>query len=161
MRATTPQSPLGGTNFSELPLPFLKVGDVIDLSDFDENDWRFARKMILRHAILSQRVDYPKWGVSTRKRMEGKLNDHLKGLIRSIMRVVDTAHTIQVAGLKPSYSLNVGYPANQCYVGGVPGAASGVSFNAYLLFRSLVNGQELAVIPEVAIGLRRTKNKRR
>jgi hypothetical protein len=73
------------------------------------------------------------------------LTKHVKGMIRAFMHVIDTAHTVEVAGVHGGgHHLGLS-PVNQCYVGGGSGW-SGMDFYAQLLWRATVDGNEVVVL---------------
>lgn len=70
--------------------------------------------------------------------------------IAAIRRFMKTADSVEIAGHAPVSMQVVSHAANQCYLENGQ-CHSGVSFNAYLLFRKTVKGQDLVYIHAHAI----------
>lgn len=110
----------------------------------------WGRERLLRRAIQHMR--------ETRERAERqgraaypsrRLTDRQKATIRQQMRLIDSAEEAQVCGITTDRQGSI---FNQCYIGGVHGAASGLYYYAILLFRGQVteeNGRvnQVAFIP--------------
>lgn len=143
MRAQSPVDFFGGKVAAKLPTPKFNVGD--DVSDFRCKG--YYRKCTLVHFIDYFR--FPYW--QKRTRVAGKLPEHQKELIRKFMKIIDSAHRVTVAGVIPTYGHVINYVANQCYIEGVPGAASGVGYTYHLLYQANIDGKELAIIPTVGV----------
>ncbi len=77
------------------------------------------------------------------------LTKHGKGMIRDCMHVIDTAHTVEVAGIHGGGHHLHSRPVNQCYVSGGTGW-SGMDFYAQLLWRATVDGNEVVVLQPAA-----------
>jgi len=129
MRANSPADALGPP--SELEYHF-KIGDKVKVS-IRKCDRGYYLKQYLKPLRVSLK--------SLRKQgyMSGRfLGPGTKDSIRQELDFMATADSIEIVGITPLYGQPVGHIVNQCYLGGVPGAASGVSFHYHLLFRKRV-----------------------
>jgi hypothetical protein len=128
-----------------IPDPAVHIG--MKLTPFSLSAWerrKIVRTMISEHVrVLSgmRRDGYI-------KKTPGDtaiLTNHVKGMIRACMHVIDTAHTVEVAGVHGGgHHLGL-MPVSQCYVGGGTGW-SGMDFHAQLLWRATVDGNEVVVL---------------
>jgi hypothetical protein len=144
-RATGPKDALGPIR--PLPLPDREIGLVVDPKVALT---AYARKQILRHLITETKRIVGKLrreGYMRREPGDKWLHDHNKSQIRDAIWVCDNADEAIIVGVAPAFNaLVIGSVANECYVAGVPGAASGITYRYYLLFKATRDGQRLAYI---------------
>jgi hypothetical protein len=116
-----------------IPQPKFQIGQRVKRSIRT----KFHRKLWLRAQIEYWR------GVARKAGATGRLHEYYKTSIRRAMNVIDTAHTIEIAGVAPLYGhVNEHHTYNECYVPGVPCAASGMEHGYTLLFRADVPNTE-------------------
>lgn len=143
---THPDRPRGPVY--DLPAPRVQIGQQVDPKRMVD---RYARHQILRWQIRNTITilrSLRAQGYDQRRPGEPILSAHTKGLIRQVMRVVDSAYEAEVAGIHAS----PGQPsvANQCYVGGSH-AWSGITYYCQLLFRAEIDGQHVAYLHPEAL----------
>ncbi len=135
--AISPSSPLAATS-NQIPKPVFNVGDRVKIICHEA----FYFRSLLRHEIRQIR----------RYCRERPMLDYNKDQIRQKLRIVCESTTIEVAGVAPVYGQNVGHVANECYLPGVPGAASPLQYGFYLCFRTQdESGNTVAYIPKLGI----------
>lgn len=140
-RATSPCSPLAISS-GEIPKPIFAIGDRVVFRSKNATNKAYYFRKLVRHEL---------------KRMRRFTDEHPmcaehKDKIRQKLRIVMEAHSIEVAGIAPRYGLNIGMVANECYLAGIQGASSPLSYANHLCFRwQDEQGQTLAYIPELAI----------
>lgn len=128
-----------------MPLPKIEIGMKVQPFELSA----YHRKILVRSQI-SEHLN-----TARRLRKRGYLNrvpgdmkvlgNHAKEMIRAFMRVIDTAHTVEIAGIH-GFGHHLGLsPVNECYVSGGP-QWSGLVFRPQLLWRATVDGKELAVL---------------
>lgn len=140
-RAISPSCPLAATS-NQIPKPLFKVGDRVAFSFKHEANKAFYFRALLRHEIRQIRLH----------RKERPMLDYNKGQIRQKLRIICESADIEVAGIAPIYGQNVGHIANECYLPGVPGAASPLEFGFYLCFRTQdESGNTVAYVPKLGI----------
>ncbi len=120
----------------DLPSTKVKIGDKLRPSIGRSPEFQYARRQIVRAELKKIRACYRSFHKSG---MEGyhphmRLLDGNKNRIREILRVIDEAYEVEVAGLM-AHSSQGGSVTNQCYVGGGSGW-SGISYRCALLFRA-------------------------
>lgn len=155
MRARGPADALGGEKTRALPECRLRIGMRLDPGVLRASSgWEWVRRQIVRFQIRQTRDiirKLKKGGYHANTR--GWAHEESKNKIREILRLVETSHEAEVCGIY-GYGMHVdGSVANQCYVGGVPGAASGITYYAQLLFRGTADddrGNAIAYVHPVA-----------
>lgn len=80
-----------------------------------------------------------------------------KEIIRSVMRVIDTAHRVTVVGVKCTGMHCVNSPGHISHIAGVPAATSGVRYEYQLMFEASVDGNLVACVPEYTWWLSKKK----
>jgi hypothetical protein len=128
-----------------IPSPSVHIG--MKLAPFALSAWerkKIVRAMISEHLRICGRLRRDGY-LEKAPDDSGVLTKHVKGMIRACMHVIDTAHTVEVAGVHGGgHHLGLS-PVNQCYVGGGSGW-SGMDFHAQLLWRATVGGNEVVVL---------------
>ncbi len=139
--ATSPSRPLPKSSYP-LPSPRFSVGDRVRFKFTPAANGPYYFYSLIRHEIEQVR----------RFRAERPMLDFNKEQIRKKLRIVRDALSIEVAGIAPKFGQNLGSVANQCYLPGVPGAASPLEFAYYLCFRWIDEaGNTVAYIPALGI----------
>ena len=118
----------------DLPTPKVQIGDKLRLSFGKGPEIAYYKKLLVRAKLKQLRAFYRGWAVEDAKyRKPMKINDGNKNQIREMLRVIENAYEIEVAGViaRPSQP----GVSNQCYVGGGSGW-SGLSYGCALLFRA-------------------------
>lgn len=120
----------------DLPSPKVKIGDKLRPSIGRSAEFQYARRQIVRAELKRLRACYRSFHKSG---MEGyhphmRLRDGNKNQIREILRVIDEAYEVEVAGVM-AHSGQGSLVTNQCFVGGGAGW-SGFSYSCALLFRA-------------------------
>lgn len=133
---------------SKMPAPTFTIGDRVRYRSEREQDRRYFRRSLLRAEIKFWR----------RHASKGRLSQYAKADIRKALEIVDTAAYIEVAGLEPQEGclLSLGFCAHECYLKGVPGASSPITYWMRLLF---VNEAGVAIIPRIPMGSERCLEK--
>jgi hypothetical protein len=145
MRARSPNDAMGGD--TELPTTKITIGMKLDPKRI-LCPW--ARKQILRRAIKETRAIKARSANRMKWKLDARLPTHNKDQIRQKMFVVDNAYEVEVCGILPYNMQLMGMVSNQCYIPGVPGAASPTTYYAVVLFRAVLNddrGNKVAFIP--------------
>ncbi len=128
-----------------IPDPAVHIG--MKLAPFALSEWerkKILRTMISEHVRICAGMRHDGYLVKT-PGDTAVLTKHVKGMIRAFMNVIDTAHTVEVAGIHGGgHHLGLS-PVNQCYVGGGSGW-SGMDFYTQLLWRATVEGNEVVVL---------------
>jgi hypothetical protein len=128
-----------------IPEPEIHIG--MKLEPFSLSNWerrKIVRTMISEYVCVLVKLRR-KGFVKKTPDDRAVLTQHVKGMIRAFMHVIDTAHTVEVAGIHGGgHQLGLS-PVNQCYVGGGT-SCSGMDFHAQLLWRATVDGKELVVL---------------
>ncbi len=150
MKATTSQCPLGANSGKLAPYlypvgtPFphhLLLNDGCDKAGYyigvimqqAESDLRKTLRRLRRQGF-------------SQKLKGRKLPAYNQEQLDAIREIVTSPDSVEIAGHAPSRSQVTGRIANECYVPGVPGAASGVEWGLYLLFRKTVAGNRVAYV---------------
>lgn len=118
----------------ELPKPRYAIGDSVILSI--GSDRKYSRHLFLRHLVK-------KWRCRGRRLGSGG-----KAIVRECLAVFDAATRAEIAGIAAGGMDALDYAKmNECYIGGVPGASSPLSYRYQLLFRWVDdNGNKLAMV---------------
>jgi hypothetical protein len=141
----TPQDNLSGQKNNDLPTTKLYIGMQVNPKAI-VSPW--ARKQILRREIKRMRTIVNKGKKQGYHANEGNtFHPYNKNQIREKMYVVDNAYVAEVCGIRPQAMHIMDTVGNQCYIPGVPCAASGVDYYAYILFRAELNGNQVGYIP--------------
>ncbi len=149
MRATTPQHALG-SNSGKLPAYLYPVGTSFPhhLLVKDASDEGYYIKLMMKQAESDMRK-------ILRSLRRGGYSSPLKGRkipaynqaqLDEIRDMITHPDSVEIAGHAPRSMHVVGSIANECYVPGVPGAASGVEWELYLLFRKVVKGNKVVYL---------------
>ena len=121
--------------FAVLPTPRFVVGDIV--RNFNPTAW--DRRQCLYYLIRKWRAVGENPGLRTGRAKE---------IIRDIMRVIDTAHRVTVAGIKCDGMHCIDSVSHISYIEGMPAIASGVRFEYQLMFEASIDGCQLvAVVP--------------
>lgn len=119
----------------DLPTPKVKIGDKLRPAVGRGPEIAYYKKQLVRQQMKNLRRLYKEWAVTNPERFGKpmKITDGNKDNIREMIRVIENAYEVEVAGItaRPSQP----YVANQCYVGGGSGW-SGLSYSCVLLFRA-------------------------
>ena len=128
-----------------LPKPKFCIGDRVELDHSGpcaKQNMAFYKRQLTRHEIKQIR----------RFRTERPMLDFNKNQIRERLNGIRDASCIEVVGVMPAFGLNIGCVANQCYLPGVHGAASALSYGYALCFRwTNSSGDNVAFIPQLAV----------
>lgn len=140
-RSTSPSSPLSA-NSGALPKQEFNVGDRVEFKFQHASNGAYYFRSLVRHEIRQMR----------RFRNDHPMHTYNKEQIRKKLRIVREATSIEVVGIAPRFGQNVGSVAHECYLPGVPGAASPLTYAYYLCFRwTDEDGNKVAYIPKLAI----------
>jgi hypothetical protein len=128
----------------DLPTPKVAVGaKVIGFKLDAYSRYRWMRHMLSEHHRIVKRMRLE--GYLAPEPGDSLLPKRLKDVIRRVIRIVDTAYEIEVAGIQgEGFHLHL-HPANGCYVGGGSGW-SGMTFYYQLLFRAFDEGNHVVVL---------------
>jgi hypothetical protein len=130
------------SEFAELPTPRFAVGHIV--REFRPSSW--DRRECLRYLIRKWRAVGENPGLRTGR---------CKEIIREIMRVVDTAHRVTVAGIHCTGMHCIDSVSHISYIAGMPAVASGVRFEYQLMFEASIDGCQLvATVPGYTWSLR-------
>jgi hypothetical protein len=111
----------------------------------------YSRKLLLRHLLRGYRKMHRnfamKYGFNP---LHGKLSEHMKGLLRDQLSLVDTADVVEIAGMRPK-GMHVNHPSHESYL--LDGQThSGVHYEYFLLFRKTdTQGRNLVYIPDIPL----------
>lgn len=145
MRATSPLDALGPTAaYEPIPQPTVPVGTQLDLTKVASYNKPYYIKRIRTELVRRLRTTIDRMHAEGYfPEMKGKkLLDCHKEQLRQKFRFMESADGVFVAGHAPSEAQSHDNIANQCYLKGGSGF-SGMSFHCYVMFRKLVNGQQL------------------
>ncbi len=123
------QRPIGKSY--DLPVPKVQIGDKLRLSFGRGPEIQYYKQQLVRAQLRSLRAIY-----AENPNLFGnpvKIIDGNKNQIREIIRVIESAYEIEVAGViaHPSHP----GVSNQCYIGGGSGCG-GISYGCAILFRA-------------------------
>jgi hypothetical protein len=132
-------------NDHPMPSPKIRVG--MKVKPFELTGW--ARRQIVEFLIkdhLRVLASLRRAGYAKRSPEDPAiLSKHTKDAIRAFLHVIDDAHTVEIAGVHgEGHHLGL-HTVNACYVDGGSGW-SGMTFYGQLLWRALVNGNQLVVL---------------
>lgn len=136
------------TRTYELPLPKFTVGSKLDPKRLAR---AYARRCVLRELIADTLKVLRKLraqGYADRTKDGGRiLGNHNKNRIRTMMRIMDEAHTAEIVGVRPSrYGHVVGSFSHESYIESGQ-SHGGVIYDYQVLYRADIDGQTLAFAP--------------
>lgn len=139
----------------ELPLPPLPVGTVVEFNPkgMHPSDMAYYKRLGLKLIIQDTKKivrSLRRQGFASGDALNAPLPKFNTDKIRQIAHVVANAHTMEIAGWKPKGMHVVGTLGHQSYLQDGQ-CHSGVSYEAYLLFRCTLNGSEVVYICPHAI----------
>jgi hypothetical protein len=145
MRANTPSNPMGLSK--GLPLPKFQIGQVVKFNFKHPSDKKYYLKKYVRHLLRIKGKIFRslvRGGYSEK----GKLPTKIKDGIREYIRVILNAEYFTVVGIKPNSSYNIDCTMfNECYIGGVSGASSPLSYDYQLMVKYTNDeGNKIALI---------------
>ncbi len=145
MRATSPQSAIGGAGDFPLPLHKIEIaiGDKLDRATLMDGHYAGERGCY-RRALLHDKIrEYRRWWRANpdQRHRSNRICPGHKRAIRAFMQVIDTAFQAEVSGIFMVTSQNEDSVANQCYVGSDPQVPGGSDVEARVLFRAELEDQ--------------------
>ncbi|WP_432263119.1 hypothetical protein [Cupriavidus sp. TMH.W2] len=153
-----PLSPLDQIEFlgnpTELPLPPFPVGTDVELNPnrMHPSDLAYYQRCAIRFLVRTTRRIIR--GLRRQGYLKEPLNSPLSKTSREqileIIAMIQASHTMQIAGWKPRGMHVVGTLGNQCYLRNGQ-CHSGVSYDAFILFRARVHEQDVVYIHPEAI----------
>jgi hypothetical protein len=129
---------------NEIPKPQFTVGDRVCLI-YNEGSGRFWRKRYLRHLIKHNRQAC---------KATGPLPECIKGAIWETYHRFAEAREAEVVGVVPGFMVynRDSCHYNACYLGGVSGASSPISYQYHLCIRwEDDEGRELALVTGIPV----------
>jgi hypothetical protein len=111
----------------------------------------YGRKLLLRHLLRGYRKMHrtfaKKYGFNP---LYGKLSNHMKGLLRDQLSLVDSADGVEIAGMQAK-GMHVNHPSHESYLCNGQ-THSGVRYEYFLLFRKTDSqGRNLVYIPDIPL----------
>lgn len=138
-----------------LPLPPLPIGTQVEFNPerMHPSDLAFYQRQALKYLVRSTRHivrRLRKQGFLEGESLNARLGEYNRSKIREIFEVMRSSHTMEIAGWQPRGMHVLGLVANQCYLAS-GSSHSGVSYEAFLLFRVRLYDRDLVYIHPQAI----------
>jgi hypothetical protein len=145
-RATSPTDAL---EYRESPVALPRPKHAIGARLLPDCVSAYNRRQLLRHLLRGYRKMHQKFAKKYGfNPLHGKLSDHMKGLLRDQLSLVDSADVVEIAGMQPE-GMHVNHPAHESYLRDGQ-THSGVHYEYFLLFRKTdAEGRNLVYIPDI------------